>query len=91
MVINAIRTPTPEDLKAKAAKVAKNKTLVSEKPVRGTWKDKPSKPGTRFTQAFSVKADPSVLSDFDEVVEKLGMVKAHAFERAIKEWTDANK
>ena len=91
MTINPIRRSTPKDLKEKAAKVAKNKTLVNEKLIKGTWVDKPAKPGTRFTQAFSVKADPSVLSDFDIIVEKLGMVKAHAFERAIKEWIDANK
>ena len=91
MTINPIRRSTPKDLKEKAAKVAKNKTLVNEKLIKGTWVDKPAKPGTRFTQAFSVKADPSVLSDFDEVVEKLGMVKAHAFERALKDWIDANK
>ena len=90
MTINAIRS-TPGDLQEKAARIAKNKTLVSEKPVGGTWKDKPAKPGTRFTQAFSVKADPDVLLAFDQVVEKRGMVKAHAFERALKEWIDANK
>ena len=68
MPINPIIGSTTSDLKAKAAKVAKNKTQISEKPVTGTWKDKPAKPGTRFTQAFSVKADPDVLSDFDMVV-----------------------
>lgn len=95
MTIKPLGKPTTSDLAAKAKAGAQKPSVATsdEKDGATTWgNDKPpKKPGTRFTQTFSTKTDPDVISEFDAIVDEKGLKKAAAIDQALKMWIAENK